>query len=233
MLRRDLVRKVRQVGLLRTLKHGTRKLFRDFRSGILLTQGLSADPFDSQYKTETAEIVSVGALDIPDDRLEHAIRYEAVVPEVFYAILNELPIKHEEFLFIDIGCGKGRALLMASRFPFKAIIGVELSASLADLATRNIGVFKDRTQQCKRIEIVRVDAVDYELPHDKLFLFLYNPFDEKIMCKVVSNVERSLERYPRTIYIAYLQPLHCNVWNSSGAFQMLNKSPRWVLYRNK
>ena len=221
------------MGVLGTVKHGTMKAIRELRRGFSANGESPPDPFDSQYGTDTAEIVSVGALDIPDERLEHAIRYEPVVPEVFYAILNELPIKHEEFVFVDIGSGKGRALLMASRFPFKAIIGVELSASLASVAAKNIDVFKDPLQRCDRIEIVRADAVDYKLPGDNLVLFLYNPFDAAIMRKVLTNIESSIDRCPRVIYVAYHQPLHREVWEHSRAFRMDRNAARWVIYRSK
>ena len=129
--------------------------------------------------TDTARIVGAWALDIPHDKLEHANRYETVAPEVFYASLNELEIRHEEFVFIDIGSGKGRALLLASRFPFKEIIGVELSAGLNTVANRNLRAFKDESQKCFRIQSIGQDALDYELPPENIVFYLYNPFDEQ------------------------------------------------------
>src|SRR5688572_15712537 len=39
---------------------------------------------------------------------------------------------------IDIGCGKGRAMLAMAHFPFKKIAGVEISPELANIARRNL-----------------------------------------------------------------------------------------------
>jgi hypothetical protein len=45
-----------------------------------------------------ARDVRVGGLDIPDGKLEHTNRYEAVLPGVFDAMIRELGIAYEKFL---------------------------------------------------------------------------------------------------------------------------------------
>src|SRR5215813_12310064 len=105
-LRRNLARKMRQVGILGTIKHIANKLLRNFQGSLNLATE-NTDAFDLTYKTDTAGIVSVGALDIPDEKLKHSNRYEAVVPSEFFEILDGVPIEPEEYVFIDIGSGKG------------------------------------------------------------------------------------------------------------------------------
>ena len=183
-LRREIFRKVHQVGVRGTLKHIVVKTFQYLRQARSPERQLP-DPFDSMYGTDTAEIVPVGALDIPERRLTHANRYEPVALQDFDIALKEVPVRYEEYVFVDMGCGKGRALLLASRRPFKRIIGVELSVSLTKVAAENIRIYRDEMQRCREIEVLCQDASNYELPKDKIVLHLYNPFGSEIMRAVV------------------------------------------------
>jgi SAM-dependent methyltransferase len=223
-LRRDIVRKVRQVGVLETLKHGVQKLIRK--------EVASADPFDAEYGTDTARIVSVGALDIPNEKLEHSNRYEAVVPEAFAGIMRDVPVAHEDYIFIDVGSGKGRALLLAARFPFRTIIGVEISASLTEIALSNIRIFKDGAQKCRDIRAVCTDGGGYEMPAEKTVLYLNNPFDDQVMRPFVSNVEKSLQQSPRKVFVVYQRPLHRFLWDQSKAFRLIKTTERYVIYES-
>ena len=51
-------------------------------------------------------------------------------PKNFQKALKLLDVDHSLYSFVDIGCGKGRALLIASRWPFHQIIGVEFCQNL-------------------------------------------------------------------------------------------------------
>ncbi len=223
-VRRDIVRKVRQVGVLETFKHGVRKLIRGKTS--------AADPFDSKYGTDTARIVSVGALDIPNEKLEHSNRYEAVVPEAFEGIMRDVPVAHGEYIFIDVGSGKGRALLLASRFPFKTIIGVEISAALTEIALNNIRIFQDGGQKCRDIRAECIDGGGYEMPAEKTILYLNNPFDDQVMRPFVLNVEKSLQASPRKVFVVYQRPLHRFLWDQSKAFRLLKTTERYTIYES-
>src|SRR5262245_38553083 len=128
-IRRELTRKFRQVGLWGTVRHVAAKLFRDM-SSIILPTTVEADGFDAVYGTDTGGVLGVGSLDIPDSQMEHSMQYGALSEEEFIRIMNELPIDWRDLVFVDLGSGKGRALLLASRYPFKRVIGVEISRVL-------------------------------------------------------------------------------------------------------
>ena len=231
-LRRDILRKVRQVGIASTLWHATLKAIRKLRK-VGRRRTIDLDRFDSTYGTDTGRVVSVGAMDIPNEKLEQTNGYQPIALDRFLGIMAEMSIAHEEFVFIDLGSGKGRALLLASHFPFKKIIGVELSARLHEIALSNLRIYKSDLQTCRTIECVCDDASNFELPLQKLVLFLYNPFRDKIMRSVVSHVTHSINRFPRTIYIAYLSPLHQDLWDHSGSFRVMKKTSTYVIYQSK
>jgi hypothetical protein len=64
--------------------------------------------------------------------------YRPTDPQVFHEILMSLPIDHSQFIFVDLGSGRGRALLMPSDYPFRRILGVEVLPGLHRIAERNI-----------------------------------------------------------------------------------------------
>jgi tRNA1(Val) A37 N6-methylase TrmN6 len=163
----------------------------------------------------------------------HAIRYQTAIVEVFLDILSSLPISYEEFHFIDLGSGKGRALLLASQFPFKKIIGVELSAFLHGIACRNIEIYKDELQQCQSIQSVCEDVSHYKMPHEKIVFYLFNPFDQQVMNEVFANIEDSFRQYPRDIYIAYLKPMHRESFDHASFLEIAKQTERYVIYKSK
>lgn len=231
-LRREIRRKIREVGIGGAFKLGARKLIFDLRKFAPLKKQ-NLHPFDLKYGTDTSGIIKPGALDIPDEKVAHANRYQTAVVEVFLDVLNSLLISHEEFLFVDLCSGKGRALLLASQFPFKGIIGIELSANLHRIACRNIQIYRDELQQCHKIQCVCEDAANHEIPYEKIVFYFFNPFDKQVMSTVLSNIEDSIHRYHRDIYIAYLKPVHRDVFDQATSFQVVKETARYVIYQNK
>lgn len=232
-LRRDLQRKVRQVGMLRALGHGARKLASRLVCRPSASQIAERDPFDETYGTDTARIVSVGALDIEDSRLAHSNRYEAVMPEAFAEIMASLQIVHREFVFIDIGSGKGRALLLASRFAFAQIIGVELSASLTAIAENNIRVFNDPQMKCRAIRAECADGGTYLPASVDTILYLNNPFDQQVMQPLVDTLQGWLAQSKRRLYVIYQRPLCRSLFDGSPAFELMHSAQRFLIYRGR
>jgi SAM-dependent methyltransferase len=229
-LRRQFAIKVEQVGVRRAFGLAALKLLRK-PVGILLPGGHEVHPFDRKHGTETSAIVELGSLDIPDQRLRHAVRYQTAIVDVFLAMLDALPIEHKDFAFIDLGAGKGRALLLASRFPFSNVIGVELSPTLHEIARRNIALYGGDSPRCHQVRSVCADAASFELPLENLVIYLFNPFDEVVMSEVAANVSASLKKKPRQIYILYLKPDHRGVWEKLTSLTTFRETADYIIYR--
>ncbi len=88
-------------------------------------------------------------LNIASPNWIHGKNYAAVEPERFRALMAALPINFSEFTFVDFGSGKGRALLLASEYPFKKILGLEFSPELHDVAVANIRRYRSESQKCR------------------------------------------------------------------------------------
>ena len=103
-------------------------------------------------------------------------QYQPSEPALFHQILRSLPIALDGFTFIDLGSGKGRTLLMASDYPFRRIVGVEVLAELNEIAQQNIARYSGDQQKCFALESHAGDARDFVFPHEPTVLYLFNPF---------------------------------------------------------
>jgi SAM-dependent methyltransferase len=150
-------------------------------------------PYDQLTGCDTSGMIHARRLG-PD-----AEDYQPVDPDVFRAGLDLLPEELAPFTFVDVGCGKGRALLLAEEYPFRKITGVEFSGKLAKIAAANAVKIRSR-----RISVVHADARDFQFPPEPLVVFLYNPFSGDIL----RSVMKRLGSHPSSLYILYVNPVH-------------------------
>ena len=115
--------------------------------------------------------------------------------------LNALSVGPDD-VFIDFGCGKGRVVMMAARYPFKRVIGVDISEALTSIAERNVELA--RRLRCKDIALVKADATDYEVPDDVTVAYFYQPFTGATFAKVVDQLLASLDRRPRPLQVIFV-----------------------------
>jgi len=145
------------------------------------------------------------------EHLTHGYGYEAVKLEVWREIDRCLDIDTREFTFVDLGSGKGRALILASLQGYKKVIGVEFARDLYTASIDNLDQFRRRTPSAPPVEILCQDAATFRFPDAKLVLFLFNPFDDTVLAKVVENLEESLRNVPRRAIVIYRNPVHSAV----------------------
>jgi len=81
--------------------------------------------------------------------------------EMIAALSAEARFGFCDFVFIDLGSGKGRALLMASDYPFRRIVGLELLPALNYAAQENLSKYRSESQKCFAIESICADATEF------------------------------------------------------------------------
>ena len=155
-----------------------------------------AAAFDQQFGVDTGGVIYQTELRVNNPNQLHAARYEASDPEFFRNAIKALPIDYQNFVFIDFGSGKGRAILLATEFPFKKIVGVELSEELHSIAEQNVRSFQANTSTCKHIQLLCMDALEYSLPNEPLVCYFGDPFGEPLMIEMLAMIERSMARTP-------------------------------------
>lgn len=158
--------------------------------------------------------------------------YQATDPALFREMLANLNIDFREFIFIDIGSGKGRVLLMAAEYPFRRIVGVELLPELDRIAQENIGRFKSASQQCFAIESIGGDARDFAFPVEPSVLYLFNPLPEAGLVQLLGNLEESLRQNPRTVFILYHNPLLEHVVTACSELEKVPSTHQYSIYKS-
>lgn len=181
--------------------------------------------FDNRYQVDTGGVYRPDPDAVIGTNWAFGITYQPVDPDAFVVALEALPIRHGDFTFIDFGAGKGRAVLLASRLPFKRILGVEYCPQLAEVARLNLRRFPASEKRCEDIEIVTADATEFSIPEGPLVLFFYNPFGEPVMARVASNVARACESTPRRLCVVYFTPYFASLWENLGNLRRLQESP--------
>jgi hypothetical protein len=158
------------------------------------------------------------------------VQYQASEPELFRQILESLPVAADGFTFIDLGSGKGRTLLMASSYPFRRIVGVELLDELNAIAIENIARFKSDAQMCFDLESRSGDARDFEFPAEPTVLYLFNPFPEHVLREVLTNLQQSLLASSRPVYVIYHNLIHEAAFAEQKWLREVHRTHQFAVY---
>jgi len=183
---RKLLHALDNHGFLGVLRRNARKL--KFR------ESEEPHPFDRLHRTDTSG-------HIPGEKLAgntasdlYNTAYYGISPSTLRHALALFPEALDGFEFLDLGCGKGRALMVAAEFPFTRIAGVELSHNLCEIALAN-------TASEPRIAIQEQDAATFEFPDGPLVVYLYHPFLKPVLRRVLRKLERGRSAHPT--YLLY------------------------------
>jgi predicted RNA methylase len=179
----------------------------------------------------TGGVIPLSNLNLTANNWVFGVQYQAVNPAVDFAeILKGLNIPYKEFIFIDLGSGKGRAVLLASSIPFKKIVGIEFSEKLNHIAEGNVGRWPGEAKRCRQIELICMDAAEYRFPEEPFVLYMYNPFGLPVMERVVENVTEAFRKHPRRIIVVYFTPKHSDLWEGVTFLKRVQVQPGYHVY---
>ena len=167
--------------------------------------------------------------------------YQPTEPAAFHEMLNVLQqcltphqstLNFRDFSFVDLGSGKGRTLLMASDYPFRRIVGVEIVPELHRVAMDNIRRYRSDTQKCFAVQSVCGDARDFQFPPAPTVLFLFNPLPEAGLRTVVAALEKSLREQPRQVFVVYHNPVLEHVLSEGGMLTKISGNLQVATFRS-
>lgn len=175
-------------------------------------------PIDRLYGIDTSGFVNVEAIQSSGEMQQSIHPYVGSQPSVVRAALKTLGAVGD-YTFIDLGCGKGRVLAVASEFSFQEIYGVELSSQLAAKARSNAAAMAMRLPHRPHVAIAETNVTSFVLPPGKLVLFNFHAFGAEIVAQVVSKLEAALAAETPHIFFVYYNPVHAESFDASPAFQ--------------
>ena len=157
----------------------------------------------------------------------------ALFHEMLDALQRQSHSDFHDFVFLDLGSGKGRTLMMASDYPFRRIVGVELLPALHRAAQENLSKYRSESQKCFALESICADATEFSFPADPTVLYLFNPFPEAGLKRMIASLGQSLREHPRTVYVLYHNPLLGHVLSGSVALRKISGTHQYAIYQEK
>jgi SAM-dependent methyltransferase len=175
---------------------------------------------EKKYNIDTTGADELKSLSKKGIDISHATMYMPVSYLLIENIFKQIPSTSKKH-FLDIGCGKGRAMCVAACNGFSTVSGVDFSEDLCAGAVTNLESTK-ATIPLLQYEVIKKDAMNFEMPPDADCIFLFNPFDAVVMGAVVWNIMESARDYPREIVVAYANPLYIDLFLDEGFVEIFH-----------
>jgi SAM-dependent methyltransferase len=174
-------------------------------------------PFDKLHGTDTSGHVALEMI-TSDKTLPSKINpYVGSQPSIIRRAIAAVG-DTSEYQFVDLGCGKGRALIVAGEFSFRKIQGIELSSRLAKIARENLARVGRRFPTRPPFAVVEGNAVTSPFPEGKLVFFFYHSFGEELLAELIQEIESFLARGNGPVFFIYYNPVNGHVLDRSPAF---------------
>tara|TARA_B100000575_G_C23143738_1_gene666807 strand:- start:9781 stop:10488 length:708 start_codon:yes stop_codon:yes gene_type:complete len=192
--------------------------------------------FDLINKTDTHKRLLVedyqdNIIDL-EHSFNHACSWTSIIRFSLEYVCKFLSQESNEYSFFDIGCGKGKVLLVASKNKYdenlKDMYGVEINKSLVEIALENF-----KKMKLKPCQILTESAATIDLGqiNKKMILYLYNPFDEYLLKIFLNNQTFS------DCIIIYNNPVYDRAIKDSGFMEIFKKDHKMTngrisIYKN-
>lgn len=185
---------------------------------FMITQEIKGE---KKYHLHTTGFTNLDKLIIESPSVEDAQPYQGASYFLLENIFQFLKEQNANHNIIDFGSGKGRVMAVSAHYGFTDITGIEFSAELCMMAKKNLKETEKLFPQAK-FNIIHADASFYEIEKEAYVFFFFNPFNESVMKDVIRNINVSLKQYPRKVYIAYVNPVHKDLFEAAGYKQIFH-----------
>ena len=189
-------------------------------------------PFDLEHGVDTSGLLFAQHLVSGHAHDDHINAYWGTAPSGFRGVLERwqqaldgTPYGIEDYTFIDIGCGKGRVLMLASEAPFRQIVGVELNPELTAIAESNMTKWKTAAQPSPDIQVLNLDALAAPIPDTPAVLYIYNSFNLYVMMPLLERLTTLSLTRSTPIDLIYAQPQQARlIENAPGVILLADGS---------
>ena len=180
-----------------------------FLPGLAVRDGLIRHPFDLEFGVRTSGLVSGRHLGSGHRNDRHVTAYYAVAPSLFHGVIVRWrqcrpPAPIDAYTFVDLGAGMGRAMLLASAYPFRTVVGVELHPALARIGRRNLALWRAAGRAHAPMRMHCRDAAEFSLPPGPCVAFLFNPFGAPVLRRLLRAWSRVLAQRAGQLDILYV-----------------------------
>ncbi|HEY2857551.1 MAG TPA: class I SAM-dependent methyltransferase [Terracidiphilus sp.] len=197
---------------------------------LLPSQSEPAHPFDRAHGVDTSGLYYADRLPTGHAHDRYSEGYYATAPSLFHGAISlwvstlAQGTGVEDYTLIDLGCGKGRVVMMAAEYPFKTVRGIDLNPELTRIARKNLRSWtRARSRRgravCRDVRIECRDALELEVPDGPTVLFLFNSFDENVLRPLMERMAAAERRAP--LDLIYVHPDHDRLVAATPGFELL------------
>jgi SAM-dependent methyltransferase len=192
--------------------------------GLSIKDGYTLHPFDAEFGVKTSGLVAGRHLKSGHKHDRHITAYFGVAPSVFKALIKRWRASRpsaamDDTTFIDFGAGMARAVLLASEFNFKHVVGVELHPKLIGIARRNVRIWRAAGRERAAIHLINGDAVEFPLPPGPVLAFLFNPFGAPVLRRLLQHWRKSDPG--REVDVIYVNNEHDSVFETQPGWRRI------------
>ena len=163
--------------------------------------------FDRRYRVTTSGHIVLSSTSFDPSRLRQATSYAPVNGWAFRRLLKVLQLP-KTLQFADLGCGLGRACIIAGEYGFAKVTGVELADELCAKAQENVARCRLLQTPIASIRIVHEDVLKYcEEAEDDVF-FMFRAFSFELFQSVRANLADRGAQLKKPITIIYTKRLN-------------------------
>ncbi|MGO9640204.1 MAG: class I SAM-dependent methyltransferase [Candidatus Acidiferrales bacterium] len=186
--------------------------------------------YDWTHGIRTADIEPLSTLELTrPENLTHANPYTPSQPADIRSVFRNLELDFRDYCFVDFGCGKGRVLAEAARYPFKSVIGVDFARELCEASKANLERVRS-TRRCGGVQVLHADATEFDLPQDPCVVYIYNSFRGPVLAAVLERIRKSVVLFPRHIRIAYVTPMLPEFFLQVPGIRVFKSNRRYAMY---
>ncbi len=147
--------------------------------------------------------------------------YQPSSSVLFAKAIQQLDIPVHGSHLLDVGCGKGRVMVLAAEAGFTRVTGIDLDPTLCADASSNIERVKHR-YRTTAFQVLQADAIAFGVPDDVDVAYLFNPFGRELLSQWMHHVTKTRIRPLR---IVYMHPVHKDVMAAAG-LRSVHDDPR-------
>ena len=184
-------------------------LYHDIRGGI-------------KYHINTFAPVALSKLTIINGDIGKASPYEAVNYYLLETLLKTFRKLSENTSIIDLGSGKGRAMVVATHFGYTNITGIEFARELCEISSENMKKIQHKFPGI-HWKIINDNVENYAIEANDSVFFMFNPFTGEVLRLFLEKLERSCRQFPRTTWFIYASPLYKQLLMNKGYEIMFDK----------
>ena len=212
----------------RTFEGGWRRFVADLLARRPADALDDVHPFDREHGVDTSGLLYADKLATGHAHDAASEGYYATAPSLFHGALARWqatlihsplasrPSSLSDYTFIDLGCGKGRVLMMAADYPFLKVSGVELSPKLAKVARHNLARWLSTRRACRNVTLQVGDVMQLRLPDGPVILFLFNSFGAEVMTKLLEGLVAAGKIRTAPIDLICVHPEHDGLVRQAG-----------------